>query len=183
MLNDQKCISLKACFALFFYLIIPSIAIIMIIGSYPELSKDRFYTMLQWILPTSIAIVFLAQCSLFYQKGDFKYYLINVGFIIATMIWVYGLLGGGLIITNQWDEYLFNINMTKYVMLIMSVTTINIIYYTLEWKFYSKEVQSLIKPINIENNKKKLYQDAVYYHLLRNGRSRFYAKIFALFIL
>ena len=139
MSNNQKFISIKACFALLFYLIIPSIAIILIMGSYPELSKNRFYTTIQCILPTAVVIVFLAQCSLFYQKGNFKHYLINVGFIIATMIWIYGLLGGGLIITNQWNEFQFNINMTKYVILILFVAAINIIYYTLEWRFYSKE--------------------------------------------
>lgn len=138
MSNNQKFISIKACFALLFYLIIPSIAIILIMNSYPELSKNRFYTIIQWILPTAIVIVFLAQCSLFYQKGNFKHYLLNIGFVIATMIWVYGLLGGDLVITNQWNEFQFKIHMTKYVILIFFVAAINIIYYTLEWRFYSK---------------------------------------------
>ena len=139
MSNSQKFISLKACFALLFYLIIPSIAIILIMNSYPELSKNRFYTIIQWILPTAVVIVFLAQCSLFYQKGNFKRYLLNIGFVIATMVWVYGLLGGDVVVANQWNEFQFNIHMTKYVTLILFVAAINIIYYTLEWRFYSKE--------------------------------------------
>ena len=139
MSNNQKFISIKACFALLFYLIIPSIAIILIMNSYPELSKNRFYTTIQWVLPTAIVIVFLAQCSLFYQKGNFKRYLLNIGFVIATMVWVYGLLGGDVVVANQWNEFQFNIHMTKYVTLIFFVAAINIIYYTLEWKYYSNE--------------------------------------------
>ena len=139
MSNSQKFISLKACFALLFYLIIPSIAIILIMNSYPELSKNRFYTIIQWILPTAVVIVFLAQCSLFYQKGNFKRYLLNIGFVVATMIWVYGLLGGDVVVTNQWNEFQFKVHMTNYVILILFVAAINMFYYTIEWRFYSKE--------------------------------------------
>lgn len=149
MSNKQKCISIKACFSLLFYIIIPSIAIIFIMSSYPELSKDRFYNIIKWILPTGTAIVILAQSSLFYDKGELKHYIINISFVIATMIWVYGLLGGGLIITNQWNEFQFKIHMTKYVFLILFVAAINIIYYTLEWRFYSKQYHY----IENQNNK------------------------------
>jgi len=152
MSNNQKCISIKACFSLLFYIIIPSIAIILIMSSYPELSKDRFYNIIKWILPTGIAIVILAQSSLFFEKGDFKHYLINISFVIATMVWVYGLLGGGLIITNQWNEFQFKIHMTKYVFLILFVATINIIYYTLEWKYYRNEYDYITE----QNNKNVL---------------------------
>ena len=136
MSTKQKFISVKACFALLFYLIIPSLAIILIMKSYPELSKDRFYTMIHWVLPTATVIVFFAQCSILYQKGDKKRFFLNIGFVIATMIWVYGLLGGGVVITNQWNEFHFKIHMTKYVVLILFVAAINIVYYTLEWRFY-----------------------------------------------
>jgi len=112
-------------------------------NSYPELSKNRFYTIIQWILPTAVVIVFLAQCSLFYRKGEFKQYVLNIGFVVATMIWVYGLLGGDVIIANQWNEFQFNVHMTKYVILILFVASINIIYYTLEWRFYRKKHQGL----------------------------------------
>jgi hypothetical protein len=136
MSSNQKVISVKACFALLFYLIIPSIAIILILQSYPELSKDRFYTMIYWILPTSTLIVFFAQFSIFYKKGDKKRFILNIGFVIATMIWVYGLLGGSLVFTNQWNEFHFQIHITKYVILILTVASLNILYYTLEWRFY-----------------------------------------------
>jgi len=146
MLSNQRCISIKACFALFFYLIIPSGAIILIMSSYPELSKERFYIMLQWILPTAVAIVCLAQCSLFYTKGEYKHYLLNVGFVLATLLWVFGLLGGNVVITNQWNQFSFNIHMNKYVLMIIAVAAINLLYYTLEWRYYHKQQQCVIVP-------------------------------------
>lgn len=139
MSNKKKMISSKACLALLFYLIIPSFAIINIISSYPELSKDRFINMINWILPTAVILVFFAQCSLLSKKGRFGYYLCNIGFVITTMIWVYGVLGGSLIITTQWNNFDFSINMFKYVILILTVACINILYYTLEWRFYHKK--------------------------------------------
>jgi len=138
MSNKEKMISSKACLALLFYLIIPSFAIITIISSYPELPKDRFFNMIKWIMPTSLILVFLAQCNLFSKKGKFGYYICNIGFVITTMIWVYGILGGSLIITTQWNEFNFSINMYKYAILIVAVACINILYYTLEWRFYNK---------------------------------------------
>ena len=156
MSNKKKVISFKACLALLFYLIIPSFAIITIIGSYPELPKDRFFNMIRWILPTSIVLVFLAQCNLFSKKGKFGYYVCNIGFVITTMIWVYGILGGSLIITTQWNEFNFSINMYKYVILIVTVACINILYYTLEWRFYNKQSQKSVykdkKPIATPSN-------------------------------
>lgn len=141
MSNKKQIISIKACFALFFYLIVPSIAIILIMNSYPELSKDRFYTMIKWILPTAVVIVLFAQCSLFFQKGQLKQYLLNIGFVIGTLLWVYGLLGGNVVITNQWNDFFFNIHMNKYVIIILFVAGINILYYTMEWRFYQKQDQ------------------------------------------
>ncbi len=145
MSSKKRFISIKACFALLFYMIIPSIAIIFIIKSYPELSKERFYNMIKWILPTAVAIVTLAQCSLFFKKGQIKHYLLNIGFVVATLFWIYGLLGGNVIITNQWNEYNFSIHMTKYVTIIATVAIINIIYYTLELRYHRKKDNEIIE--------------------------------------
>lgn len=143
MSSEKRIISVKACFALLFYMIIPSIAIILILKSYPELSKDRFYNMIKWILPTAVAIVTLAQLSLFFKKGEIKHYLLNIGFVVATLFWIYGLLGGNVIIQNQWNEFNFSIHMTKYVIIIVTVAIINILYYTLEWRYYHKKYDEL----------------------------------------
>jgi hypothetical protein len=150
MSPKKRCISIKACAALLFYLIIPCFALLLIMQMYPELSQNRFYTRIYWILPTATFIVLFAQLSACYQKGDTKRFLLNIGFVIATIIWIYGVLGGGVVMTSQWNGYSFAIHMNKYVLLIACVTILNVIYYILEWKVYHKE------KANLPSHKKKM---------------------------
>ena len=46
MSETERKVSLKAVFAILFYLVIPAIAIYIIMETYPELSKDRFINMI-----------------------------------------------------------------------------------------------------------------------------------------
>jgi hypothetical protein len=92
-----------------------------------------------WVLLTATIIVILAQLSTRYQKGDTRRFLLNIGFTIATMIWMFGLLGGGVVIPMQWNEYDFSLHMENYIVLIVCVAALNMMYYTLEWKVYSKD--------------------------------------------
>ena len=142
MSTKKRCISPKVWLVLLFYLIIPLCSLLLILQSYPELPKDRFYMRIYWILPTAIVIVFLAQRSALYQKGDTKRFLLNIGFTVATIFWMYGVLGGGVVITTQWNGYDFSLHMDKYIVLIACVAALNVIYYTLEWRVYRKDIIS-----------------------------------------
>jgi hypothetical protein len=143
MSSKKRCISIKACLALLFYLIIPLCSLLLILLSYPELPSDRFFMRIYCIIPTATVIVVLAQRSASYQKGDTRRFLLNIGFTVATMIWMFGLLGGGVVITTQWNGYDFSLHMDKYVLLIACVAALNVIYYTLEWRVYRKDNGSL----------------------------------------
>jgi hypothetical protein len=125
--------------ALLFYLIIPLCSLLLILQLYPELPKDRFIMRMYLIVPTALVIVFLAQLSAFYQKGDMRRFLLNIGFTIATLIWMFGLLGGGVVVTTQWNGYDFSLHMDKYVVLIVCVAALNAVYYALEWRVYRND--------------------------------------------
>jgi hypothetical protein len=56
-----------------------------------------------------------------------------------TLLWIYGFLGGSPIITEKWLDYEFSIHLWRYILLIIIAAIINIIYYTLEWRFYRIE--------------------------------------------
>jgi len=142
MSTKKRCISPKVWLVLLFYLVIPLCSLLLILQSYPELPKDRFYMRMYWIVPTAIIIVILAQLSALYQKGDTRRFLLNIGFTVATIIWMFGLLGGGVVITTQWNGYDFSIHMDKYILLIACVAILNVIYYTLEWRVYQKDIIS-----------------------------------------
>lgn len=131
-------LSLKAGLAVLFYLVIPVCCLLVIMKSYPELSKAWLYSRLYWVLPSASAVIILAQVSARARKGETKRFVLNIAFTIATLTWVYGLLGGGVVITTQWNGYDFSLHMERYVMLIACVAALNVFYYTLEWRVYHK---------------------------------------------
>lgn len=144
MSAKKRYISPKAWLALLLYLIIPLCSLLLILQSYPELSKDRLYLRIYWVIPTATVIVILAQLSSLYQKGGTKRFLLNIGFTVATMIWMFGLLGGGIVMTTQWNGYDFSLHMDKYVVLIATVAALNVLYYTFEWRVYRREKALLL---------------------------------------
>jgi EamA domain-containing membrane protein RarD len=129
----------KAMLAVFFYLIIPLCSIFLILKLYPELPAEMMYHRIYWVLPTGTVIVMLAQWASRYRHGETKRYALNLCFTAATLVWMYGLLGGGLVITSQWNGYDFSLHMDKYLMLILGVAALNVLYYTFEWQVFRKE--------------------------------------------
>jgi hypothetical protein len=129
-------LSFKAGLAALLYLVIPVCCLLVIMRSYPELSKGWLYMRMYWILPSASAVIILAQVSARARKGETRRFVLNIAFTVATLTWVYGLLGGGVVITTQWNGYDFSLHMENYVTLIACVAALNVIYYTLEWRVY-----------------------------------------------
>jgi Ca2+/H+ antiporter len=132
------------------YFLIPLCSLLLILEEYPELPSDRIYTRIYWVIPTSLIIVLLAQLGSFYKKGETKRFVLNISFTIMTMIWMFGLLGGGIVMTTFWNEYEFSLHMDKYVLLIVSVAALNVLYYIFEWRVYRKD-----RSLFLQNAKKK----------------------------
>jgi hypothetical protein len=135
--------SVKAGLAFLLYLFIPLCALLMVLRSYPEVPSDLMYRRICWVIPTALLIIILAQYSSRYKRGETKRYLLNLVFTAMTMLWMFGLLGGGFVMTTQWNNYEFSLHMDKYVLLIISVAVLNAIYYTLEWMVYRKDQEFL----------------------------------------
>ncbi|MCX6671677.1 MAG: hypothetical protein NTX92_07135 [Euryarchaeota archaeon] len=144
MSHKNHYVSPKAWLAFCLYFLIPLGSLLLILQEYPELPSDRIYTRIYWVIPTALTIVLLAQLGSYYKKGETKRFLLNIGFTIMTMIWMFGLLGGGLVMTTFWNEYEFSIHMDKYVLLIISVAALNVLYYTFEWRVYRKDKSSFL---------------------------------------
>jgi len=139
MSTKKRCIAPKAWLAFLLYLLIPLCTLLLILQSYPELPSDWMYMRIYWIIPTATIIVIIAQLSSRYQKGETRRFLLNIGFTIMTILWMFGLIGGGVVMTTQWNEYEFSLHMNKYVLLIISVAVLNVLYYTVEWRVYRKD--------------------------------------------
>ena len=143
MSAKKRCISSKALLAFLLYLIIPLCALLLVLQSYPEVPSDQLYARIYWVIPTASIMVILAQLSSLYQKGETRRFLLNIGFTAMTMLWMFGLIGGGLVMTTQWNEYEFSLHMDKYILLIISVAVLNGIYSTFEWLVYRKNITFL----------------------------------------
>jgi len=139
MSSKHHYVAPKAWLAFCLYFLIPLSALLLVLQEYPELPSEKIIVRIYWVIPTALALVILAQLSSYYKKGETPRYLLNIGFTVMTMIWMFGLLGGGLVMTTLWNQYEFSLHMDKYVMLIGSVAALNLMYYTFEWKVYRKD--------------------------------------------
>jgi hypothetical protein len=144
MSETERRISIKAIIALFFYLIIPLFAIYIIITTYPELSQDRFITMVYWFVPLAIILVLISQASIRYPRGHNMKFFLDITYVVFTVLWLFAFLGGGINITQSWGEYEFTLHLWKYIVVIIFVAIFNMVYYTLEWNFYKKELYLLL---------------------------------------
>ncbi len=131
-------ISVKAVFAVIFYLIMPVMAIYMIMESYPELSEER-YTQIIWaIIPFAVVMVIISQLSIRYPMGDVRRLALNLVYVFTALLWILAFLGGSMVMTQDWGPYEFSLHLEKYMILILAVTLFNCFYYAMEWKVYSE---------------------------------------------
>lgn len=137
--GKKRRISSKAVFALVFYLIMPTIAISIIIITYPELSRDRLFGILYRIIPISITLILISQYQVRYGKGSKGRFILNEIYVVLIVLWLFALLGGKPVIDQTWEQYQFSLHIWNYIVLILVVTSMNVLYYILEYKAYSKK--------------------------------------------
>lgn len=135
--DKKRKISNKALFALVFYFIIPIIAITSMMFSYPELSRDRLIGILQRTLPIGIMLILISQFGVRYEKGTWQRFVLSEAYVLLVLLWLFALLGGQPVIHQTWKEYNFSLHIWNYLILILFVTSINIIYYAVEYQAYS----------------------------------------------
>lgn len=137
--GKRRRISSKAVFALVFYLIIPTIALSTIILTYPELSKERLLGILLRILPISITLILVSQYQVRYEKGSKGRFILNEVYVALVVLWLFALLGGEPVIHQTWEEYHFSLHIWNYIVLILFVTSMNVLYYALEFQAFRKK--------------------------------------------
>jgi hypothetical protein len=146
--SKKRRISNKAVFALVFYLIMPTIAITIIILTYPELSRDRLIGILQRIIPVGLVLILVSQFQVRYEKGSKGRFILNEVYVVLVVVWLFALLGGEPVINQTWEEYRFSLHIMNYIVLILFVTSVNVLYYAMEFQAYRK------KDVSIETSHK-----------------------------
>ena len=134
--------SVKALFALIFYLVMPIVVLLNIIKTYPELSEERYMAMIWTIIPFALLMVVISQLSIRYPRGDKRRLWLDYAYVTTAMLWLFAFLGGGVVITQSWGEYEFSLHLEKYVLLILAIMLFNCLYYFLEWWVYTEDEES-----------------------------------------
>lgn len=138
-------ISNKAGFAFVFYLMLPIIAIMMIISTYPELNSERLFGILARIIPISLVLIAVSQFQVRYEKGSKGRFILNEVYVIMVIVWIFALLGGEPVIHQSWGEYSFSLHIWNYLALILFITVMNIIYYAMEYKAYAENTNEKLE--------------------------------------
>ncbi len=137
--SKKRRISSKAVFALVFYLILPTIALSIIILTYPELSRERLIGILQRIVPVGVILILVSQFQVRYEKGSKGRFILNEVYVVLVVVWLFALLGGEPVINQTWEEYRFSLHIINYIVLILLVTSVNVLYYAMEFQAYRKK--------------------------------------------
>jgi hypothetical protein len=135
-------VSKKALFAIIFYLLVPTFAILMIMAAYPELSRESLTNMLLRTVPIAVALVLVSQYGVRYEKGDKRRFVLNEIYVLLVLFWLLALFGGEPIIHQTWGEHAFTLNIWNYVLLIFFVSCVNAVYFALEYWAYGKNAKS-----------------------------------------
>jgi hypothetical protein len=136
--TDKHRISSKAVFALVFYLLLPTVAIMMIILTYPELNSQRLLAILIRIIPISLGLILISQFQVRYERGSLGRFILNEVYVLLVVVWIFALLGGEPVIHQTWEEYSFSLHIWNYLALILFITGINVLYYGLEYKAFGE---------------------------------------------
>lgn len=135
--GENRRFSVKALFALVFYLIIPIFAITTIAATYPELSRERLFSILYRTVPMACILILVSQFQVRYGKGSPGRFIMNEIYVILVLVWLYAFLGGKPVIEQTWEEYSFSLHIWRYLIVILVITFINVIYYIAEFAAYN----------------------------------------------
>jgi hypothetical protein len=141
--GKNRRISSKAVFALVFYVIMPIFSITMMLITYPQLSKERLLGILQRTVPIGVMLILVSQYQVRYEKGDFGRFILNEIYVVLVVLWIFALLGGEPVIHQTWEEYHFSLHIWNYVLVILIVTSMNFLYYILEYQAYRKPEEEI----------------------------------------
>jgi Ca2+/Na+ antiporter len=117
----------------------PTAAVLMIMTTYPELSRDRLMGIVYRTVPIGIALILISQFQVRYEKGSKGRFILNEAYVLLVVLWIFALLGGEPVIHQTWEEYQFSLHIWNYIMLILFVTFLNVIYYVVEYQAYKDE--------------------------------------------
>jgi len=123
----------RATWTMLYYIVIPTALITMIMWRYPELDRQYFMEMLRWVLIIGVALVGINALRADNKYGTWTRLTLDGGFVLLTIAWLLGVMGGGTIMEQNWNGYDFTINIGRLFIIVATLASLNMVYYTLRF--------------------------------------------------
>ena len=123
----------SATWTMLYYIVIPTALISIIMWRYPELDRQYFMEMLRWVLIIGVALVGINALRADSRYGTWTRMALDGGFVILTIAWLLGVMGGGTVLQQSWNGYDFTIDIGKLFIIVAALASLNMVYYTLRF--------------------------------------------------
>ncbi len=123
----------RATWTMLYYIVIPTALITIIMWRYPELDRQYFMEMLRWVLIIGVALVGINALRADSEHGTWTRLALDGGFVILTIAWLLGVMGGGTVLQQSWNGYDFTIDIGKLFIIVAALASLNMVYYTLRF--------------------------------------------------
>lgn len=137
---------LKPLLSVLMYLIIPLMSIYLIMHQYPLLGKERFYRMIEWIVPLGAGLFCITLVQERFEKGTKVRLGLDAIFVGMTMGWLFGFLGGRTIVQNSYDGWGFSVDVWPIVAIALSGTSMNFVHDLLEYLAHKEQAKNAARP-------------------------------------
>ncbi len=123
----------RATWTLLYYVVIPTALMTAIMWRYPELDRTHFMEMLRWVMVLGVALVGVNALRADARYGTFRRLGLDVAFVVLTIGWLLGVLGGGTALEQSWNGYAFTIDITGLFIIVATLASLNLVYYFLRF--------------------------------------------------
>jgi len=150
---------LKPIISVLMYLLIPLISIYLIMHQYPLLAKERFYRMIEWIVPLGAGLFCVTLVQERYEKGTKARLALDAVFVGLTMAWLFGFLGGRTVVENTYGGWKFAVDVWPVVAIALFGTSLNFVHDMLEYMAHNAEVKNVGRPAVVLDRTTKKGED------------------------
>ena len=137
---------LKPLLSVLMYLIIPLVSVYLIMLQYPLLAKERFYRMIEWIVPLGAGLFCVTLVQERYEKGTKVRLALDALFVGLTMAWLFGFLGGRTVVENTYGGWRFAVDVGPVVAIALFGTSLNFVHDMLEFVAHNAEAKKASLP-------------------------------------
>jgi hypothetical protein len=137
---------LKPLISVVMYLLIPLVSIYLIMHQYPLLAKERFFRMIEWIVPLGAGLFCVTLVQERYKKGTKARLALDAVFVGLTMAWLFGFLGGRTVVENTYGGWRFAVDVGPVVAIALFGTSLNFVHDILEFLAHNGEANKTGSP-------------------------------------